>query len=258
MSKITLVNKKRSYIDREMLLPQEKIAPQGHAKTRSLSQEELSYRSVLKRNTIHWMTKLREFHPYCYGSVARGDVSLHSDVDIVIDPAPSYKVEIALGEWLKRKIVQGTPNQTPKMVYQLGVIPNIHLSVPFVQLSNRENDFISFAGKLSLSKFQNGEYAIGVNKKLLLVEPMDNKGNNYHYTSIRDLPYHDIAKKINVGVDIILERIRVLSRRDDIGRTGLYIDYELNPSEEPEKVLKELASQRQELRRLLQKEKFIL
>ena len=159
---------------------------------------------------------------------------------------------------MKRKIVQGTPNQTPKMEYQLGVNTNIHLSVPFVQLSNRENDFISFAGKLSLTKFQNGEYANCVNKKLLLVEPMDNKGYNYHYTSIRDLPYNDIAKKINVGVDIILERIRVLSRRDDIGRTGLYIDYELNPSEEPEKVLKELASQRQELRRLLQKEKFIL
>ena len=174
-------------------MPQEKIAPYGHTRTRSLSQEELNYRSILKRNTIHWMTKLREFHPYCYGSVARGDTTLHSDSDIVIDPTPSYKVEIALGEWLKRKIVQGTPNQTPKVVYQLAVNPDIHLSVPFVNLSNRENDFIYFAGKLSLSKFQNGEHDIGVNKKLLFVEPLDSKGYNYQYTSKRDLQYHAVA-----------------------------------------------------------------
>ncbi|OLS20481.1 MAG: hypothetical protein HeimC3_40300 [Candidatus Heimdallarchaeota archaeon LC_3] len=203
------------------------------------------------------MDKLRQFHPFCYGSIARGDIELSSDSDIIIDPTPSYKYELLLKEkWLSRTIIQATPNHGPKTVYEF---PNkMHLTVPFTNLSQRESEFLNFGGKLSLPKFQNGEFSSGINKRLMLVESQDKKGFTFKYIAIKSMPIHLVARKVNVGVGIILERIRVLSKRDEIGRTGLFIKHILNPGDQPEGVLRELASKNSELRKALGRRKYRL
>ncbi|MHA1989504.1 MAG: hypothetical protein ACW981_05190 [Candidatus Hodarchaeales archaeon] len=212
---------------------------------------------MLRRETVTWMEQLRQFHPFCYGSIARGDVELTSDADIIIDPTPTYKYEEILKEkWLSRTLVQATPNQGPKVVYEFP--NNISLSVPITDLSQRESEFLNFGGKLSLPKFQNGEYAIGINKRLMLVEPQDKKGFSFKYISVKSMPIHLVARKVNIGVGIILERIRVLSKRDEMGRTGLYLQHSLQPGEQPEKALKDLMKEKPALRKLLSKRKYRL
>ncbi|MFW9929375.1 MAG: hypothetical protein ACFFD1_08290 [Candidatus Thorarchaeota archaeon] len=216
-----------------------KIASPGESTTRTLIEKELSYRRALKRECVFWMNKLREYHPYCYGSIARGDIELNSDADIIIDPTASYKYEpILSNKWISRTIIQTTPNHGPKVVYEL---PNkIHISVPFTELSSREIEFLSFGGKLNLPNFQNGEFSIGINKRLMLVEPLDRKGYSFKYTSIKSMPIHVVARRVNCGVEVILERIRVLTKRDRKGRTGVYLHHPLNKDEQPEEILREL------------------
>lgn len=203
------------------------------------------------------MTLLRPFHPFCYGSIARGDINLSSDSDIIIDPSPTYKYEELLkNKWSSRSIIQATPYQGPKIIYQLN--EQISLTVPFTTLSQRESEFINFGGSLSLPKFQNGEYSPGINKQLMLVEVQDKKGYSFKYISIKNIPIHLVARKVNTGVETILERIRVLSKRDEIGRTGLYVNHMLQEGEQPEEVLRKLANEKPSLRKILNRRKYRL
>ena len=196
------------------------------------------------------MKKLQEFHPYCYGSIARGDITLTSDSDIIIDPTPSYKYELKLDiASIPRSLVQATPNSSPKVVYQ--ITDKITLSVPFSRLSQREIEFINFGGKLDIHRFENNEFSPGINKQLMLVQVNDPKGYTFKYSSVLSQPIHLVARKVNCGVDIIMERIRVLKRRDEIGRTGLYINRELAPDEQPEEVIKKMSQTKPGLRKVM-------
>ena len=226
-----------------------RIAPPGET-VRILTEKELDRRRFLRRGSLGWMNKMREYRPTIYGSIARGDVKESSDADIIIDPIPSFKYELILDQkWLSRSIVQATPNHTPKTVYEL--TNDIHLTVPFLPLSEREMDFVSFGGKLSLSRFQNGDYAVGINKALQLVEPVDQKGFSFKYTSLKSIPVHIAARKANCGVDVITERIRVLSKREEVGRKGLYVNEIIHESEQPEEALRRIAAINPGIRRIL-------
>jgi len=55
----------------------------------------------------------------------------------------------------------------------------------------------------------------------------------------------------SISVETVLDRVRVLTRRDKIGRTGLFIERELLPDETFESVLKKLADKKPEVRRRL-------
>ena len=50
------------------------------------------------------------------------------------------------------------------------------------------------------------------------------------------------ARKIGVGLDIVRERIEVLSRRDSVGRTGVYLKRMLSTGESFEDVLRHLGA----------------
>ncbi|MEM0320608.1 MAG: hypothetical protein QXS67_04270, partial [Candidatus Nezhaarchaeales archaeon] len=56
---------------------------------------------------------------------------------------------------------------------------------------------------------------------------------------------------VGVSLDVVQERIKVLMRRDEVGRTGVYLKYEVNPHESFEEALMTLASKDPALRRVL-------
>ncbi|MEM1921670.1 MAG: DNA polymerase subunit beta, partial [Desulfurococcaceae archaeon] len=56
------------------------------------------------------------------------------------------------------------------------------------------------------------------------------------------------ASKLGISIETVLERIRVLSRRDEIGRTGVYVKYELSQNDSFEKTLNEIARKNPSIR----------
>jgi len=61
----------------------------------------------------------------------------------------------------------------------------------------------------------------------------------------------EVANLLGVSVNTVLDRVRALLRRDEVGRTGVFIERELSPDETFELVLKKLADQNPAVRRRL-------
>lgn len=149
-----------------------------------------------------------------YGSLARGDVTTKSDIDIVLlEPVPSYLIEMNINYW-ERWIIQATPNSAIKAVYIID--EKTALSVPLVPLTDTERQFYDFGGRIGPNL---DTRVCGVNKKLLFIEPTE---DGHVEWSILGREY-EAAKKLHIDVNVVEERIRVLSRRDKIGRTGMYL-----------------------------------
>ncbi|MFW9794109.1 MAG: nucleotidyltransferase domain-containing protein, partial [Candidatus Thorarchaeota archaeon] len=73
--------------------------------------------SFLRNNAIEIVRSIKSMavEPFVYGSVARGDVSKSSDIDIIIPrPVSSFRLELVLGLSLKRELVQATPSMVLK------------------------------------------------------------------------------------------------------------------------------------------------
>ena len=59
-----------------------------------------------------------------------------------------------------------------------------------------------------------------------------------------------MAKILDVSIEIVRERVRVLRRRDQVGRTGVFTLISVGPDEQFEAVLKRLTASKPEMRRL--------
>ena len=189
-----------------------------------------------------------------HGSIARGDVNKDSDIDIFTPyQIPSYKVELIikdLGYEIDSKyIVQATPNTCIKVLYELLHEENISISHPLVQMSNREIEFYKFGGMLDLNGLEENLRVPGVNKALKLIEPVDFGHIEYSIIGIESI----VAKKLKISIDTIIERVRVLTRRDEIGRTGLFIKMKIPPKENVEEAFKRIIDRNQYIRRLLKR-----
>jgi predicted nucleotidyltransferase len=136
-----------------------------------------------------------------------------------------------------RRIIMGTPNSTIKGLLTLNT--NISLSFPLTSPKEREIDFYRFSGLIYLRGLTKDIRVPGVTKKLVFIEP---KPEGYWYSSL--LRYKKRAMKcLDVSQRMIDERIRVLTRRNKIGRTGLFLDYSLPPDFNFEQALHHLGSQ---------------
>jgi predicted nucleotidyltransferase len=169
------------------------------------------------------MEKLTKFgiDSIVYGSVARGDVNKNSDVDIFIPyQIPSYKIELALEsfEILERRIVQATPNYAIKG--ELVLTDNTTVSFPLVKMKENELDFYRFGGCISYSELIEGKRVAGVDKRLVLIIPTE-KG--HFEIPVSDLQPSYVAKVLGISIEIVKERIRVLERRREVGRTGVFL-----------------------------------
>jgi len=192
------------------------------------------------------MGRIPEFGPLVHGSVARGDVHQGSDVDVVITHrVPSYAVEIRLSELgvLRREIVQATPWHLIKG--HLYIEDDVSVVFPLVKPRPLEEQFYSFGGALELKSLERGERTPGVDKRLMLIEPRE---DGHLETSVAGRE-GEVAKVLGVDLAMVKERVDVLSRRDSIGRTGVYLKRTLSPDESYEGVLRRLADRDANLRR---------
>ncbi|MCD6095212.1 MAG: nucleotidyltransferase domain-containing protein [Thermoprotei archaeon] len=207
----------------------------------------------LRRKAISIMSILEREQIPCivHGSVARGDVNPNSDIDIFIPIIlPPYKVELALErhglEPIKKEIVQATPWHVIKAHIYLD--ERTVVTFPLTRMTRIEREFYKFGGELTLSELIKGKRVPGVDKRLMLIYPKPYGHDEYSIIGIED----EVARILNVSVDIVKEREYVLLRRDEIGRTGVFIKRELAPDEPFESVLKELSKKHVLVRKKLQ------
>lgn len=206
----------------------------------------------LRRKALKIMSSLAKFgfDPIVHGSVARGDVHENSDVDIVIPYLVNpLLVEQAL-EWsgfhfLKKEIAQATPKHAIKASIYLD--EKTLVTFPLSKLSRLEREFYKFGGEIGLDYVKQKIRVPGVNKKLLIIIPV--KDGHIEYSIIgRELEVADI---LGVSLDIIKERIYILTRRDEKGRTGVFVHKELHPEASISEAAREIALRNPMFRRKL-------
>jgi predicted nucleotidyltransferase len=195
---------------------------------------------------IHKIESSIAVQPLVHGSIARGDVSDTSDIDIIIrQPVSSYRLELALGCSLERELVQATPSMILKG--HLYLENNVVVSFPMFRLRPREEEFYHWGGALDLKGLESGLRVPGVDKRLVLIDP-NPVGHTEHGVIGHE---YEVAKKLNVSVAIAKERVRVLTRRNSVGRTGVYLSRPLAESETFEEVAKQLQDSDPALRRTI-------
>jgi len=223
-------------------MPREKIAP-NHISREVLYTEQIwSIFNQKRKLAQKIMEILKKFTPLIHGSIARGDVKPTSDIDIIIPhtidefqlipPLESINYKIK-----ERWIVQATPLSAIKA--NLVISSEISITIPLIPFYPRELQFYDFGGKIGLEDVINGVRVPGINKQLLLITPTE-KG--HIETRVAEYNASQTAKLLGISIFTILERIRVLERRDKVGRTGIFLKKWIPPSKSFGQVLSEISS----------------
>jgi len=183
-----------------------------------------------------------------HGSVARGDVNKNSDVDVFITELPSsFLVETALERAglpvNARLLVQATPNYAMKA--HIEVDSKVSVSFPLMRMRRVEREFYRFGGQVSLQQLKTGARIAGVDKRLMLIEPAE-KG---HVESSIIGREEEAARCLGVSAETVLDRVHVLLKRDEVGRTGVFMKRELDSDETFEMALKRLVDENPAVRR---------
>ncbi|MCS7366807.1 MAG: nucleotidyltransferase domain-containing protein [archaeon YNP-WB-062] len=227
-----------------------KVITKGDAKKVVYDQNHWSLFYSLRSKAREIMEALKKMGIDCvvHGSLARGDVHKDSDIDIFIPyPIPSYLVEITLDKIgvkiYGKELVQATPNHVMKAHIELG--DNIIITFPLMNMRRLEREFYKFGGEVDLNDIINNRRKPGVTKSLLLIEPTEDG----HIESPIVGREEYVAKILDVSIDIVKERERILMRRDEIGRTGVYFKYILSSTENFEEVFKNMLDRNPALRR---------
>jgi uncharacterized protein len=187
-----------------------------------------------------------------HGSVARGDVDDKSDVDVLIPSnANTQLVEAALENAgftiFSREIAQATPSHSPKAHLYLDVEQTTSVTVPLAPFRSLELEFYSFGGTVTLQQLQQKIRNPGCTKRLLLIEPVPEG----HLESPVVGRESEVARLLGVSTAIVTERVRVLTRRDTVGRTGMYLKIPVREGESFDEVLRDRSDSDPALRRTL-------
>jgi hypothetical protein len=207
---------------------------------------------LLRDKAIHLMNALESANINCltYGSIARGDIKLTSDIDVFAYSEPTtMSIELALeraGIQVEvRVLVQATPSYAPKAFWQIERF--VSVSAPLVRTTRNEREFYTFAGELTKDDLVQERRTAGVDKRLMLIEPTE-RGHRESSIIGRE---SRVAKILRVSPRMVEERVRVLKKRDEVGRTGLFVERDLAPEEAFGAVLLDLAKRNPALRRRL-------
>jgi len=192
------------------------------------------------------------YNPIIYGSIARGDVDEDSDVDVfieqVVNPALLETiVEKSLGGWIKRTVVQATPGYVVKGYIFIDEL--VSISFPLIEMLPNEAEFYSIAGKLSYSDVLENKRRGGMNKSMMIIIPVEDGHMEFPARQDPDLA----AKLIGVDPKALRERLHVLEKRKEHGRTGTYIEVELDEGSTFPQVLKAIINENPILRRRINK-----
>ncbi len=187
-----------------------------------------------------------------HGSLARGDVDEKSDIDILIPiQAASQVIEALLAtsrfHVYSKEITQATPAHSPKAHISLDFSGKTTVTFPLAPLKRLEFEFYRFGGTVSFQDLTTGARRPGCTKRLTLVAPTESG----HLESPIRGDEAEVARMLKVGTDIVRERIRVLTRRDKVGRTGVFLRIPIPENSSFEQVLVEEAKSNPALRRTL-------
>jgi predicted nucleotidyltransferase len=192
------------------------------------------------------------YSPIIYGSIARGDVDEESDVDVfieqVVNPALLETiVEKHLGGWVKRTVIQATPGYVVKGYIYIDEL--VSISFPLIEMLPNEAEFYSIAGKLSYGEVLENKRCGGMNKSMMIIIPVEDGHMEFPARQDPDLA----AKLIGVDPKALRERLHVLEKRKEHGRTGTYVEVELDEGSTFTQVLKTIINENPILRRRLNK-----
>jgi predicted nucleotidyltransferase len=204
----------------------------------------------LREKATRIMTALEGFRlrTLVHGSIARGDVNKNSDVDVFIaEPQSSFLVETALERAEipvnMRLLIQATPNYAMKAYVEVDAETSV--SFPLMSMRRVEREFYRFGGEVTLKQLQAGVRVVGVDKRLMFIEPTM-KGHVESGIVGRE---EATAKRLGVSAETVLDRVHALLKRDEVGRTGVFIKRELAPDETFELAMKKLADENPAVRR---------
>lgn len=189
---------------------------------------------------------------YVYGSVARGDVTENSDIDIIIFTKDSaFQVETSLLEHgeniMKREIIVATPNSVPKGHIYLNDYECI--IVFLAKAWDVEEEFYKFGGIAHIDELISNKRIAGVDKRLMFINPIDDGHIEFSIIGRES----EVAEKLKISIESVNERVRVLTRRDKIGRTGVFLKYVVGDDENFNSALSSLCRESSEIRRNLRK-----
>jgi predicted nucleotidyltransferase len=209
----------------------------------------------LREKTIQVMEPLDKSHfePIVHGSIARGDVSSRSDIDLFITTNIS---SFALQNILEKAhilptrlyLIQATPNYAMKA--HIEIDDRTTISFPLMNLRRVEREFYKFGGQATLNDLKNDLRVVGVDKRLMLIEPT--KEGHIESTIVGQEEH--VARVLGVSVETVLDRVHTLLRRDAIGRTGVFIKQELSAGQTFEMLLEKLAEKNPAVRRRLMRQ----
>ncbi|MCW4034822.1 MAG: nucleotidyltransferase domain-containing protein [Candidatus Bathyarchaeota archaeon] len=204
----------------------------------------------LRQKTVELMEILNSAHlqSIVHGSIVRGDVSKTSDIDIFLPTPPSsFIIETYLERSgfrsYQRKIVQATPLYALKG--QIELDQQTSISFPLVKMRLTEKEFYKFGGEATAQFLKDQKRASGVDKRLMLIEPT----TDGHIESSVVGREEEVSNILDVSLNTVLDRVRALVRRDKVGRTGVYIEKELESDETFEQALKKLVDKNPAVRR---------
>jgi predicted nucleotidyltransferase len=165
----------------------------------------------------------------------------------------STTIELALKlggfKLFTRKIAQATPSHTPKAHIYLDALEQTCVTFPLASFRSLELEFYRFGGFLRVEDLMEGTRVPGCDKNLMLIQPTQ-RGHTASPIIGRE---GEVAEIVGVGVRIVEERIRVLTRREKVGRTGIVFSMELEEDAVFEEVLKRVADSNPIVRRRLRK-----
>ncbi len=198
-----------------------------------------------REKALRIMERLRDLDPHIYGSVARGDVRKGSDIDIIIPyQVPSYLIELALeGLISRRRIVMATPWHLIKG--HIEIDDETTVTFPLTSPTERELEFYRWGGMVDIEGMKSGLRVPGVNKKLILIVPTE-RGHIEREVIGRE---SEVARLLGVSIGTVEERVKILTRRDSIGRTGIYLDEDVPEWMSFEEALKTIADRDPNVRR---------
>jgi predicted nucleotidyltransferase len=216
--------------------------------------------TCLREKTFSLMSALAEFHLHSvvHGSLARGDVKTGSDIDIFIPEVQnSFTIETALERAgipvNSRFIVQATPMYAMKAHIEIDELTTI--TFPLMDMRKVEREFYTFGGEITLKQLGAKLHVAGVDKRLMLIEP--NTAGHEESSIIGREAF--VAKTLGISIETVLDRVHALTKRNNVGRTGVFLKKELNNEETFELALKRLSDLNPAVRRRQQiKKRFYL